>query len=198
MRSSALFFLTIIILAGFGVSVYIILTIPEDKEQDRIRQPEITPPQEEVQPEHEQPEKVIQPKQTEQPEEPSVQVTEKKNMRPAPHGFGIPESVKVGVIGVAFASPERTDISRSKEAAKELAEDIHQKLKSRNLAFHEAAKKYSDHPSSEKEGNLGFRKIKEIANLPGSGLVPGPQETRERRHRPAPRRPMRHTPRPTR
>jgi len=168
MRSGLLLFLTVIVLAAFAVSVYLLLCVPSDPNTKQ------TPANNDTG------SKTISEKDGTPQDDSEIPVQTKDNsaekptledLLPSPHGFDSPEWIRPGVIGIAFASPERTDISRSREAAEELAKDIHKKITSDNLPFREAAKKFSDHQSAEKGGDLGFVRVKDIANLPGSSLA---------------------------
>jgi len=90
---------------------------------------------------------------------------------PPPHGFDPPRWLRVGMIGVAFASRARPDVTRSREAARERAEEARKKITSGALSFQEAARTFSDHPSAARGGDLGFQRPADLLHLPGAGIV---------------------------
>jgi parvulin-like peptidyl-prolyl isomerase len=73
-----------------------------------------------------------------------------KMVQPAPPG-----SVRASHVLISYSGAERSTSTRSKEEALELAQDIAKKAKA-GEDFEELAKAYSDCPSAEKGGDLGF------------------------------------------
>ena len=151
MRSSLVLFIALAVTAGFGLSLFFAL---KTSDTDVAHSGEVQSGAE---------------KETGRNREPRSLA----ELLPPPHGFGTPERVNAGVIGIAFASRQRPDISRSREAAEELAHDIRAKIFSSGISFRQAAIRYSDHESSKKGGSLGFVRVEEIAHLPGSSIIAG-------------------------
>jgi len=75
-----------------------------------------------------------------------------KTVQPAPPG-----SVRASHILISYAGAERATSTRSKDEARELAQDIEKKAKA-GEDFGELAKAYSDCPTADKGGDLGFFK----------------------------------------
>ncbi len=75
-----------------------------------------------------------------------------KTVQPAPPG-----SVRASHILISYEGAERATSTRTKEEARELAEDIDKKAKA-GENFEELARAYSDCPTAEKGGDLGFFK----------------------------------------
>ena len=75
-----------------------------------------------------------------------------KTVQPAPPG-----SVRASHILIAYEGAERGTSTRTKEEAHALAQDIEKKAKA-GEDFEELAKAYSDCPTAEKGGDLGFFK----------------------------------------
>lgn len=73
-----------------------------------------------------------------------------KTVQPAPPG-----SVRASHVLIAYSGAERSTATRSKEEALELAQEIAKKAKA-GEDFGELAKAYSDCPTAEKGGDLGF------------------------------------------
>ena len=75
---------------------------------------------------------------------------ETKVVQPCPPG-----NIRASHILVSHSGAPRTGATRSKEEAKAMAEEIQGKLEA-GESFEELAKAYSDCPSSQKGGDLGF------------------------------------------
>jgi len=75
-----------------------------------------------------------------------------KTVQPAPPG-----SVRASHILISYEGAERATSTRSKDEARELAQDIEKKAKA-GEDFGELAKAYSDCPTADKGGDLGFFK----------------------------------------
>jgi parvulin-like peptidyl-prolyl isomerase len=75
-----------------------------------------------------------------------------KTVQPAPPG-----SIRTSHVLISYEGAERATSTRSKQEAQELAEDIAKRAKA-GEDFEELAKAYSDCPTAEKGGDLGFFK----------------------------------------
>jgi parvulin-like peptidyl-prolyl isomerase len=73
-----------------------------------------------------------------------------KTVQPAPPG-----SVRASHILISYSGADEATSTRSKEEALELAQDIAKKAKA-GEDFEELAKAYSDCPTAERGGDLGF------------------------------------------
>jgi parvulin-like peptidyl-prolyl isomerase len=73
-----------------------------------------------------------------------------KKVQPTPPG-----NIRASHILIAYEGASRSTAVRSKEEAKQLAEELLERLKS-GEAFEEIATSYSDCPTAPKGGDLGF------------------------------------------
>jgi parvulin-like peptidyl-prolyl isomerase len=73
-----------------------------------------------------------------------------KTVQPVPPG-----NIRASHILISYAGVPRTTATRNKDEAKELVDDLAARLEA-GESFEELAQGYSDCPSSEKEGDLGF------------------------------------------
>jgi len=78
------------------------------------------------------------------------EVEETKVVQPCPPG-----NIRASHILISHSGAPKTGATRSQDEAKALAEEIQGKLES-GESFEEIAKAYSDCPSSQKGGDLGF------------------------------------------
>jgi parvulin-like peptidyl-prolyl isomerase len=86
----------------------------------------------------------------------AVGCAEKKEAEPAKTVQPVPPgSIRASHILISYAGVERTTATRSKEEAEQLAKDLKAKI-DRGESFEELAKTYSDCPSAENQGDLGF------------------------------------------
>ena len=88
----------------------------------------------------------------------AVGCAEKKEPEPAKTVQPVPPgNIRASHILISYAGVERTSATRTKEEAEQLIKDIKAKIDG-GERFEELAKTYSDCPSAEKEGDLGFFK----------------------------------------
>jgi parvulin-like peptidyl-prolyl isomerase len=88
----------------------------------------------------------------------AVGCAEKKEAEPAKTVQPVPPgNIRASHILISYAGVERTNATRTKEEAEQLIKDIKAKLDG-GESFEELAKTYSDCPSAEKGGDLGFFK----------------------------------------
>lgn len=73
-----------------------------------------------------------------------------KTVQPVPPG-----NIRASHILISYAGVERTTATRTKEEAEQLVKDIKAKIDG-GESFEELATTYSDCPSAEKQGDLGF------------------------------------------
>lgn len=93
-----------------------------------------------------------------------------KTIQPAPPG-----SVRASHVLISYSGAERATSTRSKDEAKSLAEDLARRAEA-GENFEELAKAYSDCPTAERGGDLGFfqkgRMVKAFEDA-SFGLEPG-------------------------
>ena len=82
--------------------------------------------------------------------ETASEAVESEVLQPCPPG-----NIRASHILISHSGAPRTGATRSKAEAKALAEDMQAKLEA-GESFEELAKAYSDCPSSQKGGDLGF------------------------------------------
>jgi parvulin-like peptidyl-prolyl isomerase len=85
-----------------------------------------------------------------------VACAEKKEAQPAETVQPVPPgNIRASHILISYAGVPRTTATRSKEEAEQLIDDLSRRIKG-GESFEEVAQAYSDCPSSEKQGDLGF------------------------------------------
>lgn len=73
-----------------------------------------------------------------------------KTVQPVPPG-----NIRASHILISYEGIPQTTATRSQEEAKQLADDLHARIEA-GESFEELAQTYSDCPSAEKQGDLGF------------------------------------------